>query len=64
MTTKWNRTNPWWNNSMIIENKNFKYPLTCCPMDNISTKNSTALNRLISCAINGTDTYEIVSKNI
>ncbi len=59
IATKWNRTNPWWNNSMPIENKNFKYPLTCCPIN----KNWTVINSIISCAINGSDIYETVSKD-
>jgi len=56
ITTQWNRTNPWWNNSMPIENRNFKYPLTCCPINGV-------VNKAISCAINGSYIYEIVSKD-
>ncbi len=60
---KWNRTNPWWNNAIPIENRNFKYPLTCCPINYISNKDRILFNRVMSCAINGSDIYEIVSKD-
>jgi hypothetical protein len=63
ITIKWNRTNPWWNSSMPIENKNFKYPLTCCPINDIFNKDWRIFNKVISCAINGSDIYEIVSKD-
>jgi hypothetical protein len=53
LTNQWNRTNPWWNNSTSIEHKNFKYPLTCCPI------NDNWIS-VISCAINGSNIYEIV----
>ncbi len=58
VASKWNRTNPWWNNAIPIENRNFKYPLTCCPINDILNK-----DRVMSCAINGSDIYEIVSKD-
>ena len=46
---------------MPIEYKNFKYPLTCCP---INSTDSIAFNRTLSCAINGLDIYEIVRSNL
>ncbi|CAF0942876.1 unnamed protein product [Adineta steineri] len=52
VTYSWNRTNPWWNTSMLIENRDFKYPLTCCPMNN-------TLNDILSCAMNGTYIHEL-----
>jgi hypothetical protein len=45
---------------MPIENQNFKYPLTCCPMSNTD---SIVFNRILSCAINGSDIYEIVCQD-
>ncbi|CAF4425966.1 unnamed protein product [Adineta steineri] len=52
VTYAWNRTNPWWNTSMLIENRDFKYPLTCCPMNN-------TFNDILSCGINGTYIREL-----
>ncbi|CAF1008195.1 unnamed protein product [Adineta steineri] len=52
ITNSWNRTNPWWNTSMLIENRDFKYPLTCCPMNN-------TFNDILSCGINGTYIQEL-----
>jgi hypothetical protein len=48
---------------MPIENRYFKYPLACCPINGMVNKNWTVFNRAISCAINGSDIYEIVSKD-
>ncbi|CAF3726340.1 unnamed protein product [Rotaria sordida] len=59
ITNNWDRTNPWWTNSMAIENKNFKYPLTCCPINNISNQNWHLSQKVISCALQGNDIYEI-----
>jgi hypothetical protein len=41
---------------MPIKNRYFKYPLTCCPIND-------NFHEVISCAINGSDMYEIVSKD-
>ncbi|CAF0803744.1 unnamed protein product [Rotaria sordida] len=59
ITNNWNRTNPWWTNSMSIENRNFKYPLTCCPINNISNKDWQLSQKAILCALHGSDIYEI-----
>ncbi|CAF2478125.1 unnamed protein product [Rotaria sp. Silwood2] len=59
ITNNWNRTNPWWTNSMSIENKNFKYPLTCCPINNISNKDWQLSQEAISCALHGNNIYAI-----
>lgn len=55
-TNSWNRTNPWWTNSMTEEYKNFKYPLTCCPLKT----DMNAFQNMISCTITGSDIYDIV----
>ncbi|CAF4388503.1 unnamed protein product, partial [Adineta steineri] len=52
VTYAWNRTIPWWNTSMLIENRDFKYPLTCCPINN-------TFNDILSCAMNGTYIHEL-----
>ncbi|UJR36060.1 hypothetical protein I4U23_028796 [Adineta vaga] len=59
MNSKWSRTNPWWNQSMTMENKSFIYPLTCCPIDELFKKEKNSFSKLLSCAIDGNDIYEI-----
>ncbi|CAF2057656.1 unnamed protein product [Rotaria magnacalcarata] len=60
ITKSWNRTNPWWKSPMSMEKKDFKYPLTCCPMNsNSSGKDLQVFQKAINCAINGSDIYEI-----
>ncbi|CAF1304349.1 unnamed protein product [Rotaria sordida] len=62
-TTKWNRTNPWWNSSLPVTMKEFVYPLTCCPIGNLQQNwNDLPLDQLqqaSNCALNGTNIYEI-----
>ncbi|CAF1173731.1 unnamed protein product [Rotaria sp. Silwood1] len=59
VTNNWNRTNPWWTNSMSMENRNFKYPLTCCSINTISNRDWQLSQKVISCALHGNDIYEI-----
>ncbi|CAF1306991.1 unnamed protein product [Adineta ricciae] len=58
INSKWNRTNPWWNRSMTIDQQTFKYPLTCCPIDELSKNKKNSLSRIVSCAVDGTNVYE------
>ncbi|CAF3418808.1 unnamed protein product [Rotaria socialis] len=56
----WNRTNPWWESSMSIEKKDFKYPLTCCPTSRSSSeKDLQIFQKALNCAIHGSGIYEI-----
>jgi hypothetical protein len=45
---------------MSIEKRNFKYPLTCCSINDIFKEDSDLFNRAITCAVNGSNIYEIV----
>ena len=62
---KWNRTNPWWNPSMPIVAREFRYPLTCCPLnkirDNWKNLPTDQLQQAATCALYGTNIYEIVN---
>lgn len=57
MTMNWNRSNPW------MEYGEFKYPLTCCAMDEKFNIHSKVFNRVLTCAIHGYDIYEMVRKD-
>lgn len=57
MTMNWNRTNPW------SESVDFKYPLTCCPIHEKFNIDSKVFTRVLSCAINGNDIYEMVRRD-
>ena len=57
MTMNWNRTNPW------IESGDFKYPLTCCPINKNFNINSKVFNRVLSCTMNGNGIYEMVRRD-
>lgn len=64
VTQIWDRRNPWWNSSMSMD-ENFTYPLTCCPIGNVFSKNwdDLPLDKLQSaatCATTGNFTYSIV----
>ena len=64
-TTKWNRTNPWWNSSWPDDQKTFTYPLTCCPIDshkqNWNDLPVKELEQATACAARGTGIYDVVS---
>ena len=60
LTVKWNRTNPWWNHSMPMGDKHFKYPLTCCPINNSFNTDAIVFHNVLSCALNGSGVYDIV----
>ncbi len=64
-TIKWNRTNPWWTPSSGVMTKEFRYPLTCCPMnkthDNRNSFTIDQLKQATNCALYGTNIYDVVS---
>ncbi|CAF1333481.1 unnamed protein product [Adineta steineri] len=60
-TIKWNRTNPWGTPS-LLETMAFRYPLTCCPLQNVQPDwNNLPVDQLKDvayCAASGKDVYE------
>lgn len=63
-TIKWNRTNPWKKGGMPSSVSNFRYPLTCCPLnkirDNWNNLPMDQLEQAAHCAVTGTNIYQMV----